>query len=93
VTNVAVVPKFGWKTSCIAGDFEIIIKVKRHQDQLPAGPGELQEEFWKDISASEDKLRQKLKKNISAIQAGQSEFEETITDMLDTQSKGVMEIV
>jgi rubrerythrin len=37
--------------------------------------------------------KEEVKCEMSAIQPGWREFEETITDALDRQSKGVMEIV
>jgi gas vesicle protein len=48
-----------------------------------------QQELKKDISACQEEVKCEM----SAIHAGQSKFEEMITDTLDRQSKGVMEVV
>jgi hypothetical protein len=55
-----------------------------------------QEEVRKDMSTCQDQLvpcQRELKNEISAVKAAQNEFEETITNMLDRQLKGIMSVV
>jgi hypothetical protein len=73
-------------------------KISIGQDQMAAIHNKLQqlkkgiilgqEELRRDTSASHE-----LKMEMSDTKAGQSEFKETITNMLDRQLEGAMEVV
>jgi hypothetical protein len=78
---------------------EQLNKISIGQDQMAAIHNKLQQQLKKGIIRGQEELRwdtiasHELRSEMSDIKASQSEFKETITNMLDRQLEGAMEVV